>query len=290
VLRTQALRRTAEDAVRRAQDDLEVARKLAKGGVLEREKVLRAGVLLAQAQRALDVQEGAGPVAVAALNLAIGLNVNAPTRVEDTSDIPPFQLSLADCLQTAVSERREFQVARESIQVAEEGVRVARADFAPVIHAEGRLIDFQQSDPRGHADIPIGFIRLDWGLFEGGKRVGEIRVSDAKVRASVAQAESVADTIAFQVNEAYRQLVTARLGIERSRPAVEQARENNRLVRARAAQGDATPAEITDAESALTRAESDLANSTYDYLTAIARLEYAMGATPTPAALCSRGP
>jgi outer membrane protein TolC len=282
VLRARALRRTAEDAVRRAQDDLDVARKLARGGVLEREKVLRAGVLLAQAQRALDVTEGAEPVAVAALNLAIGLNVNAPTRVEDTSDVPPFQLSLADCLQTAVSERREFQVARQSIQVAEEGQRVARASFAPVIHAEGRLIDFQQSDPRGHADIPVGFIRLDWGLFEGGKRVGEMRVSDAKVRAAVAQAESVADTIAFQVNEAYRQLVTARLGIERSRPAVEQARENNRLVRARAAQGDATPAEITDAEAALTRAESDLANSTYDYLTAIARLEYAMGATPTP--------
>jgi outer membrane protein TolC len=289
VLRTRALRRAAADAVRRAEDDLEVARELAKGGVLEREKVLRAAVLLAQAQRALDAAEGAEPVAVAALNLAIGLNVNAPTRVEDTSDVPLFHLSLADCLQTAVSERREFQVARQSIQVAEEGQRVARASFAPVIHAEGLLVDYQQSSPRGHADLPVGFIRLDWGLFEGGKRVGELRVSDAKVRAAVAQAESVADTIAFQVNEAYRQLVTARLGIERSRPAVEQARENNRLVRARAAQGDATPAEITDAEAALTRTESDLANSTYDYLTAIARLDYAMGATPTPAPLHSGG-
>src|SRR4029077_4904912 len=47
VLRTRALRKTANDAVRRAEDDLDVAKKLAKGGVLEKEKVLRAEVQLA---------------------------------------------------------------------------------------------------------------------------------------------------------------------------------------------------------------------------------------------------
>ena len=115
--------------------------------------------------------------------------------------------------------------------------------------------------------------------------MAELRVADAKTRAAVAQAESVADTIAFQVTEAYRQMVTARRGIDRARPAVEQATENYRLVRARAAQGDATPAEVTDAESALTRAQQNYYNSVYDYLTAVARLEYAMGVTPTPATL-----
>src|SRR5262249_42035672 len=132
--------------------------------------------------------------------------------------------------------------------------------------AEGALIDFQQSAPRGHADLALGFIKLEWGLFEGGKRVAELRVSDSKIRAAVAQAESIADTIAFQVTEAYRQLVTARLGIDRSRPAVAQAEENNRLVHARARQGDATSAEITDAESTLTRAQQSYLNSVHDYL------------------------
>src|SRR4029077_6821191 len=47
VLRTRALRKTELDAVRRAEDDLDVAKKLAKGGVLEKEKVLRAEVQLA---------------------------------------------------------------------------------------------------------------------------------------------------------------------------------------------------------------------------------------------------
>jgi outer membrane protein TolC len=93
----------------------------------------------------------------------------------------------------------------------------------------------------------------------------------------MAEADAIADTIAFQVNQAFRMMVAARKGIERSRPAVEQSRETYRLVVARARLGDATPSEVTDAEVALTRAQQDYANALYDYLTALVRLEYAMG-------------
>jgi outer membrane protein TolC len=281
VLRTRSLNRITTESVRRAEDDLDVAQKLAKGGVVEREKVLRAEVALAQARRALDITEEAQAIAVAGLNLAIGLNVNTATSVVDTSDVPPFALSLGDCLQTAVGARRELQVARQSIQVAQEGSRVAHADFAPRVVAEGYLNDFQQSSPRGHADLALGFIKLEWGVFEGGKRVAELRVADSKIREAVAEAESIADTIAFQVNQAYRQLVAARKGIDRSRPAVDLARETYRLVVARSKVGDATPAELTEAEAGLTRAEQDYSNSVYDYLTGLERLQYAMGTTAT---------
>jgi outer membrane protein TolC len=282
LLRARSLHRIATESVRRGQDDLDVARKLGKGGVIEREKVLRAEVALAQTQRALDVAEEGEAIAVAALNLAIGINVSAATGVVDTGDVPPFSQSLADCLRAAVDGRREFQVARQAVRVAQVGSRVARADFAPRIVAEGNYLDFQQSSPRGHFDLPFGFIKLEWGLFEGGRRVAEVRVADSRIREAMAQAESIADTIAFQVNQAYHQLVAARKGIDRSRPAVDQWRETYRLVVARSRQGDATPAELTEAEAGLTRAEQDYANSIYDYLTAIDRLQYAMGTTATP--------
>jgi len=287
VLRTRALRKTALDAVRRAEDDLQVAKNLKKAGVVEKEKVLRVEVLLAESQRALDAAENAEAVAVAALNLAIGLNVNAPTSVQETSGVPPFNQSLAECLQTTVGLRREFQVARQSIELADEGRRVAKASFAPRIIADGGLLDFQQSSPRGHADLAVGAIKLEWGLFEGGKRVAELRISDSKIRAAVAQAETIADAIAFQVTESYRHLMTARRGIDLSRPAVTQAEENHRLVRARAKLGDATSAEITDAESTLTRAQQAYLNSIHDYLIALSRLEYAMGVAPTVTAALS---
>jgi len=289
LLRAQALRRIAEEAVRRADDDLGVSKKLAKGGVIEREKVLRAEVQVAQTKRALDQAEAAVGVAVASLNLAMGVNTCRATDVAPTDQIPTFSMSLCDCLHEAVDRRQEFEVASRTVQVAQEGRRVARAEFAPRIVAEGALLDFQQADPRGRADLALGFIKLEWGLFEGGKRVGELRVADSKIRSAMAQAEVISDTIAFQVNEAYRLLVAARSGIDRARPAVEQSQENYRLVQARARVGDATPSDVIDAETSLTRAQQDFANSIYDDLIALVRLDYAMGLAPTPSTLPDRG-
>jgi outer membrane protein len=284
VLRSRALGRTARASVRRAEDELEVARKLVKGGAEVREKVLRAQVQLAQAQRAQDLTEEEERVAVAAFNLAVGLNVSALTQVADEPPgVPPFEKTLQECLQTAVGQRREFAVAQRAIASAQEGLRVARASFAPRLVAESTLFDFQQANPRGRADLALGLIKLEWALFEGGKRVAEKRLADSQIRDALAQAEEVADTIAFQVNRAYHQLIAARKGIDRSRPAVEDAREAYRLVLARFRTGEATASDIVEAEATLTRAEQDYLNSRYDYRTALTRLEFAVGVTPTHA-------
>ncbi len=57
---------------------------------------------------------------------------------------------------------------------SQEGSRAARADFAPKIVAEGDLLKFDQTTSGGHAGLGLGFIKLEWGLFEGGKRVAEL--------------------------------------------------------------------------------------------------------------------
>jgi outer membrane protein len=280
VLRASSLRRIAQEAVHRAEDDLGVARKLEKGGVIEREKVLRVEVQLAQSQRQLDSAEGALAIAIAAINVAMGVDVSSPTAVAEVDVLPPPPDSLSDCLQLAAAQRRELNVARCGVQVAQEGQRVAKADFLPKIIAEGDYVNFEQTTPRANVGLGLGFIKLEWGLFEGGRRIGELHVADSKTRAALALAQTIADTISFQAVEAYHQMATALKGIDLAKPAVTQAQENYRLVKARAAQGDATATELTDAETALTRAQQDQLNSIYDYLTARARLDYAMGQTP----------
>jgi outer membrane protein TolC len=229
-------------------------------------------------------------VALAELNLAIGLRCNQPIRVLEPPDTPEFRLTLAECLEAAIRQRREFQVARRSVQIATEGVREVRADFAPKVVLEGHLSRFQQVNPSIYVDMAYGFLGIEWTFFNGGRRVAASRVANSRVREAMAQVEAIADTIAFQVNEAYRRLVTARLGIEDARPAVEQAAENYRLVRARALEGNATPTEITDAQASLTRAQQNYQNALYSYLTSLAQIEYAMGTGQTPATLAHPPP
>ena len=52
-------------------------------------------------------------------------------------------------------------------------------------------------------------------------------------------------------------------------------------MKAREEKGAALPAEITDAESTLTRTQQNYLNSIHDYLIGLVRLQYAMGITPT---------
>ena len=176
-------------------------------------------------------------------------------------------------------------MARRTVEIAAEGTKLARAQFAPIVTAQGNFFNLQQASPTIFADQVSGLIGLEWKFFEGGRKVASLRIADSKLRESMAQAETIADGIAFQVSEAYRRLITSRLGIDDSRPAVDQARENYRLVRARALEGNATPAEITDALASATRSEQNYYNSLYSYLTAYARLEYAMGTGRTPSSL-----
>ncbi len=288
VLRSQALLRTAQDALRRADEQLRDARNLQREGVVERETVLRFEVQRAENLQQLHAATEAEFVALAGLNLAIGLKGNQPVRVDDPTEIPPLAPSLIACLQTAIRERREFAVVRRTVQIAVEGTRVARADFAPKAVANGTLLNFQTGRSTTNADLALGFIQLEWTLFEGGRKIAATRVADSLVRQAMAQAESIADNIAFQVNEAYRNAVTAWIGIDDARPAVEQATENYRLVRLRLREGAATPTEIADAQASLTRAQQNYLNARYNYLIATARLEYAMGVCQTPMAQVSR--
>jgi outer membrane protein TolC len=290
VLRSQALRRIAQDALRRAEEELADARKREREGVVEREIVLRSEVQRAESRQQLHAATAAEFVALAGLNLAIGLKSNHPVRVAETPEIPPLATTLAHSLQTAIAERREFQVIRHTVGIAAEGGRVARADFAPKVIADGTLLNFQQQSQDGHVNWGSGFIRLEWTLFEGGRRIAATRVADSQLRQAMAQAESIADNIAYQVNEAYRNAVTAWVGIDDARPAVDQASENYRLVQLRAREGAATPTEITDALALLTRAQQNSLNARYSYLIAVDRLAYAMGVGRTPMTVASGHP
>jgi outer membrane protein len=71
--------------------------------------------------------------------------------------------------------------------------------------------------------------------------------------------------------------VAAGQRIELSRTAVVEAQENLRLVRVKYRNGDATPTDIVDAETALTRSQQRFNSAIYTYLAALAGLDYAMG-------------
>ncbi|WP_435015578.1 TolC family protein [Tundrisphaera sp. TA3] len=266
----------AARAVDRAEAFAKEAGDLLRRGVITREEELRAEAGLAGVRQVRADAVSAEEVAIAALNRAMGISINADTRVVERREAPQMALTLDQCLRLAVAHRREIPVVSRGIAIAQGDVKVATADFLPSLSIQAGYSNVTGTGVQ-NANVGAGGIFVSHDLFAGGKRRGQLHAAEAGVRSAAAQAQQVCDGIAFEVNVAYRGLEDARERIGSARAVFEQARENTRLLASRARAGDATPADVIEAESGETRSEQTFHAAIYQYQRAIARLEYAIG-------------
>jgi outer membrane protein TolC len=280
VLQARANRVVAAEAVERAEAHLRDARNFVKRGTAVRNDVLRAEVLVAEMKLGLVRARTAEAVAVAALNRTIGINVSRPTEVVDQPEEPPFALSLGRSLQLAVDSREEFQVVLRAIAAARFGADHARADFWPHVYVAGMAVHEEGPTVTANDLANVG-LNIQFNFFEGGRRLARLEAARSEIREAVARAKDICDRIAFEVNAAWLEIADARERIGLARTAVTHGRENLRVVSGLFRQGDATPTDVVDAELALVRAQQSYYTALYEYQTALARLEYAVGA-PLP--------
>jgi outer membrane protein TolC len=278
-LRAEAVRRIQEEAIRQSEATLRDTRSRRAAGVAEKDDVLRGEVQLAASKEDLDIAREAELAALARLNNAMGRNASLPVTVIDWNAQPPLDQSLVQCLEIAAARRPEIGVAREAVAAAQSGREATAAEYLP------RVYTLASIGAIGGANIVTGVqegagLRIDLPLYTGGRRRGELRTADAEIRQAVADARSILDGVTLQVTLAYLAATTARQRIERDRPAIVEASENLRLVGNRYRNGTATPTDIVDAETALTRARQRLASATYEYLSALVSLDYALGNPP----------
>jgi outer membrane protein TolC len=276
VLLAGAVRKIQLDAIRRTEAVLRDTSVRRRAGVADRDDLLRADVQVAEARDGLAVAENAEWAALARLNTVMGRSAALPLRVTDVRAEPPFSLSLVQCLQTAEADRREVVVARETIAAARSGKDTAEAEFRPSLSARSSL-GYVEGDNIVKGVQEGAALHLNMPLYTGGRHRGEVLAADAEVAQSLAQSWSVLDNIALEATVAYHSVVTARTRIDLARPSVAEAAENLRLVRVKYRNGNATPTDLADAEATLTRVTQRFISAGYDYLAALARLDYALG-------------
>jgi outer membrane protein TolC len=278
-LRAEAVRRIQQEAIRRDEATLRDTRSRRAAGVAEKDDVLRAEVQLAAGQEDLDLARQAELSALARLNNAMGRNASLPLAVVRWEFEPPLDLSLVQCLEAAATRRPEIGIAREAIASAGFGRRAIAAEFLPRVYAQASVGTVGGSNILTGAQEGAG-LHIDLPLYTGFRRQGELRAADAELQQAVADARSILDGVTLQVTLAYVAAATARRRIDRDRPAIDEATESLRLVRNRYRNGQATPTDIVDAETTLTRAQQRLTTAVYEYLGALVSLDYALGNPP----------
>ncbi|HVX13457.1 MAG TPA: TolC family protein [Pirellulales bacterium] len=276
----------AEQSLTSAEAILRDARNQESRGVLTAEDVLRAEVGVAEVRQLVTHARSAVRVTVAGLNRAIGLDVSAPTRLADRKEEPSVSLTLEDSLNLALQNRREIDVVRRGIADAALEVKIAKADYLPTLSVQSAVADVSGFGVQNSKVLSGGaFATVDF--YTGGKRHGQLRAAEASVSQAAARAKQVVDGVAYEVHYAHTAVDDARERVVEARTAVTHARENFRMVNNRYQSGDAQPTDVIEAQTSQTRAEQQYNSNIYEYQTAVARLEFAVGTPiagpPTPA-------
>jgi outer membrane protein TolC len=258
----------AAQAVDRSELNLKSAKGFFDVGTRPKFDVTRAEVDVANARVALIRAQNAVSLARIGLNQAMGIAINAPTRVKDILAYEPVKFDRDTLVAEALRQRPEYKQARLRSDAAEATVRQNFRDFFPGLFGVGSVgagrteNDFQG---QGGSSAPGVFTRVDrdwqvglelrWNIFDGGNKIARYREAKALLEASQA---GVRDT-ELQIWQ-----------------QVEQAHVNFRLSQGRFDAGVGTIIELTDAQLALTQAQATEAQALSDYRIAIARLERAL--------------
>jgi outer membrane protein len=270
-----------QEAVRRNIQVLERARGFFEVGTRPKIDVTRAQVDLANAELALVRARNGVAVSFTALNNAIGVPEHPLYRVPEELEIPPptvkpeeLLATLEESTRTALENRTELRALRARIHSAEANLTLAKRNFLPILSADANWSYRGQTLPwapnwsvGGTLTVPV----LNPPLFS--------QVNEAAANLASAQAgeEITAQNVILEVQQSFVDLVSARERIRTSGVLLESARENLSLAQGRYQVGVGPLIDVTDAEFALTQAESENIQAIVDFKLSEARLRKAMG-------------
>jgi outer membrane protein TolC len=260
-------------ALDRADLNLRSAKGFFEVGTRPRFDVTRAEVDVANARVSLIRAQNLVSLSRIALNTGMGIAVNAPTRVVDILAYEPFMVDRDSLVAEALRRRAEYRQAKYQVDAAEATLRQNFRNFFPDVIASGTY-GAARADMN---EIYSYGVQLSWSIFDGGNKVARYKEAKALLDATKANVRDTELTIWQQVEQAYVNLISAEEQIGAAQKAVESAQENFRLSQGRFDAGVGTIIELTDAQLALTQAQSTQAVALTDYRLSIAQLERNLG-------------
>jgi outer membrane protein len=270
--------KTAEQAVRSAEADLERAENVRAAGLSTDVDVLSIRVHLAnmteqRIRRAADLD-----VARAALNDALGLPLDAIhtlTTALSRADVPDTELSALE--RDAARERPEVRQTRLAARLAQTQADSARSALLPQVSFRSMVeADRQGFVTRGGANW-LASVNLRWNLFNGLSDQARIEEAGHLVRRAGAEAERADSAVRLQVRRAYADWRAAEQRIEVAHAAVAEAAESLRITQNRYEAGMSNVTDLLRNETAVLESNTRYLAAVHDQRVAALMVEFAAG-------------
>ncbi len=271
----------SENALQRANRQMEQANARFEVGVLTQTDVLRAQVQVAQSQEQLERARNQYDIALE--NLALELGTEAvPAELAEPLEKNIKPAPVPDLYQKALTHRQDLREAENRVSAAEKRVDFEQADFFPNLSVEGLYIRTEEPDMFfDERDDWQAALKLSYPLFTGGKTSAEVGKAKSELDQAKAAMARLKKEIRNQVRSVYLDIQTQKKVIQQLEEQVKTAKRNYRQVTAQFEQGVVTAVDQVDAFTALNEAENRLAQAYYSYQLDQIRLELAMGTFQT---------
>jgi outer membrane protein TolC len=189
-------------------------------------------------------------------------------------------VALPGAVKAALDRNPEIRAALQTEEKARRALAAARAEYIPEVSAFGQYV-FQNGVPFLANNNALAGLRLNWNLFDWGRRGGVVNERRAQVTQAEENVRRIRNRVTLDVAKAHRKLERSREMVEVARAAVELRRESERISRDQVETGAALEAALREGVAATAKAEADLLAATLGYRLAVAEFRRYLGLSPS---------
>ena len=263
----------SQQALDRALVNLRSAKGFYEVGTQPKSAVTRAEVDVATGQLNLITAVNNVNIFRLTLNQLMGIPISTPTEIADNLAYQHVDFDQKNLLNEAFARRPEYKQIKAQYEQADYTVKQQFRNFFPNVVAQGTY-----GSARADMNETYSYgLQLNWSIFDGGNKIALYKQSQAQRDAALARVRDTELTIWQQVERAFVTVQQAEEAIGAAQKGVESADENFRLSQGRFDAGVANIIELTDAQLALTTAQSQVAQALAAYWIAIAQLDRFLG-------------
>ena len=276
LLETEKMILVAQKEVERFEEHLKVAQSLYTEGVITKNDLLQAEVMLSDARQRLLTMKNMRSTNASKMNNILARPINAEVRVIDVPMDVSEALELEKAWKTAETERSEIMIIDHELKILDLQETATKSEYYPKLFAQGgyNFTENRYQFPQGNWSMVLG---MNVNLFSGGSTKAEVSKVIYRREQLLEQKRKLVDDIELEVEKSYLDLKNAIEKIQVTKDAASQAEENLRIHKIRYEEGIATSTDVVDAITLLATAETNYHRAVYELRRAQAELQYAIG-------------
>ncbi len=282
LLKAQRLLEVQQDVVKRAQQQLDIAKARYDLGSASLSDYLKAKVLMSNANLDLVNAKNNVEIARATLNTVLGIRVDSPTSIDAKLEYQKYNIDLENSLKTSLSNHPLIEKSKADLDASEAQLMSAWSQHLPSLTAS---FDYGWYDARfpdnrrdwGRIDSWSVNFRVSMNIFSGFQITSDINAAKHGKKASEERLAQQKKDLELQIRTAYLNIQSAEEKILVTQEAAKSAEEDLNITQEKYNLGAASTLELLDAQVSYRTAKTNEVNALFDYTVAVSELEKSLG-------------